>query len=405
MRELKDGIRSKVKLDFQGRVHKWFRGTDADKRYANEILVLKTLQERGCPYVPQLLEEHPDELYFVSTNCGALAEGISRKKADALFAELEDDYGIRHDDAEPRNVTYNAKTGRFNLIDFELSTILDLSEGNPHESNQVVRVTWAAASRRGKTHKANDDFWLSLLIQPDGSTAAPSEGEILLDPEHLVLAVSDGMGGNAAGELASRLVISWIRKHASELYATAQDDEVMGQRLRALMEDAHRGLNEIAAKDPSLSGMGATLSLVYLTSSKLHLAHIGDSRVYLSDANADEPVRQISRDHNYAWRDWKAGKINEINYRTHPRRSVLYDVMGGTHKSITPQAESLSLPLPARLLLCSDGVTDGLWEKHIKAALTSTGDARQLRDELIEKAYQACGKDDTTLILADISEL
>lgn len=405
MRELKDGIRSRVKLDFKGRVHKWFRGTDADKRYANEVLVLKALAERGCPYVPQLLEEHPEELYFVSTNCGAPADGISRKKADALFAELEEDFAIRHDDPEPRNVTYNAGTGRFNLIDFELATILDQIEKPSHEGSEVVRVAWAAASRQGKTHKANDDFWLSRLIKPDGSTAAPPEGEILLDPEHLVLAVSDGMGGNAAGELASRLVISWMRKHAAELHAIAHDDELMHQHLLTLMQDAHRGLNELAGNDPALAGMGATLSLAYLTPGKIHLAHIGDSRIYLADPDSKDPVRQLTQDHSYAWKEWHAGKITERGYRMHPRRSVLYDAMGGSHDKITPQIESLALPRSARLLLCSDGLIDGLWEKHIQAALGTATDVRQLRDELLTKACQACGKDDTTLILAEVGEL
>lgn len=407
MRELKDGIRSKVKLDFQGRVHKWFRGTDSDKRYANEILVLKTLEERGCPYVPQVLEEHPEDLYFVSTNCGAPADGISKPKADALFHELEHDYGVRHDDPEPRNVTYNSKQGRFNLIDFELATVLELGEAGgldePAGSSDVIRATWAAASRQGKTHKANDDFWLALQISPEGSTNAPSEGEILLDPEHLVLAVSDGMGGNAAGELASRLVIAWIRKHASQLYATAQDDDLMAKRLAALVEEAHRGLNEVAAKDlAALKGMGATLSLVYLAPGKAHFAHIGDSRIYLSEPSTGEPPRALTTDHNYAWRDWKAGKITEVTYRMHPRRSVLYDVMGGSHPDISPQVGSVPLTLPARFLLCSDGVTDGLWEKHIVGALASKQKTRELRAEILEKAYQACGKDDTTLILADI---
>ena len=236
MRELKDGIRSKVKLDFQGRVHKWFRGTDADKRYANEVAVLKALQERECPYVPQLLEEHPEEVYFVSTNCGAPADGISKGKSDALFTALERDFAIRHDDPEPRNVTYNAKQGRFNLIDFELATILEKDQGAPPKcDNGIVRATWAAVSRQGKTHKANDDFWLALRINKEGSINAPASGETLLDPEHLVLAVSDGMGGKAAGELASRLIMAWIRKHAAQLYTTADDDVEMAQRLRTLV--------------------------------------------------------------------------------------------------------------------------------------------------------------------------
>ncbi len=82
------------------------------------------LEERGCPYVPRLLEEHPEELYFVSTNCGKLANQISKEKSDALFAQLEADYGVRHLDPEPRNITYSDKLGCFCIIDFELAEIL-----------------------------------------------------------------------------------------------------------------------------------------------------------------------------------------------------------------------------------------------------------------------------------------
>lgn len=124
MKELKDGIRSLVRIDFGGRVHKRFRGTGADQRYATEVEVLKVLETRGCPYVPRLLEEHPEENYFVSTNCGQTASQISKAKSDELFAELERDYGVRHLDAEPRNVTYSPQLGRFCLIDFELAEIL-----------------------------------------------------------------------------------------------------------------------------------------------------------------------------------------------------------------------------------------------------------------------------------------
>lgn len=124
MEPLKDGIRSTVRVDFQGHVHKKLRGSDADARYETEVKVLKELERRGCPYVPRLLEEHPEELYFVTTNCGKLATQISRKKSDSLFAKLEREYGIRHLDAEPRNITYDDKQGQFCVIDFELAEIL-----------------------------------------------------------------------------------------------------------------------------------------------------------------------------------------------------------------------------------------------------------------------------------------
>jgi hypothetical protein len=121
---IKDGLRSQVRIDFYGNVHKRLRGTDADKRYATEVEVLKVLEQRGCPYVPKLIEEHPEENYFVSSNCGRPAPNVSKEKADKLYAALERDFGVRHLDAEPRNITYSEKLARFCIIDFELAEIL-----------------------------------------------------------------------------------------------------------------------------------------------------------------------------------------------------------------------------------------------------------------------------------------
>jgi hypothetical protein len=125
MRDLKDGIRALVRIDWNGHVHKRFRGTDADKRYANEVAVLKILEQRNCPYVPRLLAEHPEELYFVSSNCGSPAQNLPQQKVASIFAELERDFGVRHGDAEARNITYSSALGRFCVIDFELSEILE----------------------------------------------------------------------------------------------------------------------------------------------------------------------------------------------------------------------------------------------------------------------------------------
>ena len=127
MRDLKDGIRSHVRIDWNGHVHKKFRGTNADERYATEVEVLKVLEQRGCTYVPRLLEEFPEQLYFVSSNCGSPVPDLSVAKAKELFAELERDYGVRHGDAEARNVTYSPQLGRFCIIDFEIAEILPWS--------------------------------------------------------------------------------------------------------------------------------------------------------------------------------------------------------------------------------------------------------------------------------------
>jgi len=128
MRNLKDGIRSLVKIDFYGHVHKYFRGTDKEDRFANEIRILKALEERSCPFVPQFLEADESELHLVTTNCGSPAPNISEKKTQSLFDKLEENYGVRHDDPFSRNITYDEKAGQFCIIDFELATLLPMPE-------------------------------------------------------------------------------------------------------------------------------------------------------------------------------------------------------------------------------------------------------------------------------------
>ncbi|MBN2069739.1 MAG: serine/threonine protein phosphatase [Opitutales bacterium] len=128
MHEVKDTRRARVRIGYDGRVHKYYLGPEADKRYANEVTMLKHLEAKGCPFVPRLLEEHPEELYIVTTNCGNIAEQISSRKMASLYKELEN-YGIKHGDAFPRNITYDARSGRFCIIDFEFATNLETGEG------------------------------------------------------------------------------------------------------------------------------------------------------------------------------------------------------------------------------------------------------------------------------------
>ena len=126
MQEAKNTPRALVRLGYDGRVHKQYRGHNAAERYTNEVRVLRLLEERGCDYVPKLLEARDDELYIITTNCGQRVEHVSDGKLKELFGTLERDFGVRHDDPYTRNVTYRASDGRFCIIDFELATVLDL---------------------------------------------------------------------------------------------------------------------------------------------------------------------------------------------------------------------------------------------------------------------------------------
>ena len=130
MEEAKNTQRAIVRLSYDGRVYKTFLGEDAETRFRNETRVLRYLEENGCNFVPRVLEADPEKLLLVTTNWGSRVDRISREKKDAVFEELLS-YGVRHDDAEARNLTYRRSDGRFCAIDFEFATILADHEGEP----------------------------------------------------------------------------------------------------------------------------------------------------------------------------------------------------------------------------------------------------------------------------------
>ncbi len=402
MKELKDGIRSLVRLDFQGHVHKQFRGTDSAKRFANEVAVLKALEDRGATNVPRLLSHDHETLTLVTTNCGAPAPLITDKKAKALFQELEENFGIKHDDPEPRNVTYSQQMGRFCLIDFELSEILPMPSAVRESKTDILRATWAASSVKGESHVANDDAFLVLTVNPESTDPLPDSGEILLDPSHLVLAVSDGMGGRNAGEFASRLLMARIRKEAADLYHRLGCEEEAQSALDQLLRQCHHDITNLAWQSDNTQGMGATLTMVWVSHERLFWAHIGDSRLYLID---DEGVRQLSKDDNQAWYQWQRGEISEYAYRNHPRKAILSDVLGGSPHEPFPKTGSLPLKDCQRLMLCSDGIMDGLWEKTIHEMLAEDRPVAEIVKLMSERAIENDDRDDTTLMIAQIARI
>ena len=128
--EVKDTLRALVRIGYDGRVTKTFRGPQAAERFANEVRVLRHLEGRGCSFVPRLLEDDSAALRIVTTNCGSRVEHLDAGRAREIFGELVA-YGVRHDDAEVRNITYNQRNGRFCVIDFEFATILAPGVADP----------------------------------------------------------------------------------------------------------------------------------------------------------------------------------------------------------------------------------------------------------------------------------
>ena len=141
MRNLKDTQRSCVEFDYDGTIHKHYAGPSAEERFRNEARVLYYLEEKGCDFVPKIIDIHEDTLELVMTNCGEDAPLISDQKRDFMFRSLEETYGVKHDDPFTRNITYNYHTGGFNVIDFEYATILETGEGFTISEEEEIRHT------------------------------------------------------------------------------------------------------------------------------------------------------------------------------------------------------------------------------------------------------------------------
>jgi tRNA A-37 threonylcarbamoyl transferase component Bud32 len=130
MHEMKDTSRALVRIGYDSRVHKTFRGHQARERFTHEVRVLRHLEQAGCSFVPRLLEVDEAGLKIITTHCGRRVEQVNEERQRELWTELEK-FGVRHEDRDIRNLTYRTSDGRFCIIDFEFATILDGGDGRP----------------------------------------------------------------------------------------------------------------------------------------------------------------------------------------------------------------------------------------------------------------------------------
>ena len=129
MKEIKDTVRSRVRIAYDGSVHKTFHGTNAAERYATEVRVLKYLEQVGCDFVPVVIDTDDEKLHLVTSNCGHPVQKMSEEKIKATFDELLE-YGVKHGDEFMRNITYDSRRGRFCVIDFELAEIVGKTDSS-----------------------------------------------------------------------------------------------------------------------------------------------------------------------------------------------------------------------------------------------------------------------------------
>ena len=206
-----------------------------------------------------------------------------------------------------------------------------------------------------------------------------------------LLALADGMGGHAAGEVASQLVIAAL--------AHLDDDEPGGDLLAKLDDAVREGNAAIAAhveSDPELEGMGTTLTAILFAGNKLGLVHIGDSRGYML---RDGELAQITKDDTFVQTLVDEGRITAEEAHSHPQRSLIMRALTG--HEVEPTLIMREARVGDRYLLCSDGLSDPVSQETILEAL-GIPEVAESADRLIELALRGGGPDNVTVVVADV---
>jgi protein phosphatase len=216
------------------------------------------------------------------------------------------------------------------------------------------------------------------------------------------MVVADGMGGRAAGEIASQLAISTLVALVLDtpdwiLGASKPEADRVLQRMTERYQRVDAVLNEQAVLDPSRSGMGTTMTLACSLGYQLILAHLGDSRIYLLREGA---LQQITRDHTVAQAMVDFGILPRDEAATHRLRHVLTRVLGRGKDQAEPEVQRLRLVDQDQLLLCTDGLTDMVANGTIESVLQEAATADQACQMLVELALKEGGKDNVTVVLA-----
>ncbi len=206
-----------------------------------------------------------------------------------------------------------------------------------------------------------------------------------------LLAIADGMGGHAAGEVASKIVIGTLE----ELDEDRPVADLIGT-LRSTVDDATAALAHAVQENPALEGMGTTLTAIRFGGSRIALVHVGDSRAYLMRGGQ---LSQITHDDTYVQSLVDSGKLTAEEASHHPRRSMILRALNGSE--VDPDISIREARRGDRYLLCSDGLSDVVTATTLLEAL-STGTPQACADRLIDLALRGGGPDNVTCIVADV---
>ncbi|MBI1752845.1 MAG: Stp1/IreP family PP2C-type Ser/Thr phosphatase [Acidobacteria bacterium] len=240
-------------------------------------------------------------------------------------------------------------------------------------------------------------------ISDVGCVRKQNEDSFLVDPALGLFVVADGLGGHAAGEIASQIVVDTVARFVAE---TVEKDRTWpveydpaltydGNRLKVALLLSDQAIADDIRQNPERETMGSTVVAGLFHGQRLTLAHVGDSRAYLLDS---EGIRQVTRDHSWVAEQVANGILTPSEARVHPFRNVITQALGNGG-DLDVEIQTLELSKSERLLLCSDGLSGMIGDKQIWDIVTQSADIQQAVESLISKAREHGGEDNITAVL------
>jgi protein phosphatase len=272
--------------------------------------------------------------------------------------------------------------------------------------SSLVRVDISGLSHPGKVRPHNEDHFLiarfGRYLETVATNVPSAQVPVRAEEVGYAMVVADGMGGHAAGEIASRTAISglvglalarpdWILQLGG-----AQSAEVQ-RRAKERVQDVHAELIARARANPLLSGMGTTVTIALSLGDDLQIVHVGDSRAYLLRGGV---LHRLTRDHTYVQQLVESGHMSTDEAATHRMRHILTSVVGGGDGEVEIDADLRQLDDGDCLLLCSDGLTDLVKDVEIARLMTEATTSDEACHRLVDLALERGGADNITVVVA-----
>lgn len=276
----------------------------------------------------------------------------------------------------------------------------------PEAAATANSLKWSGWTDRGKVRKNNEDSFLGLKFDAREVQRLGKFGEASLANADFAFAVSDGMGGALAGEYASNIAVEKITTLLPKSFGqrAAGLDAGFGDVLTELFSQVHRALAYLGRSYEECHGMETTLSLCWFTPGWMYFGHIGDSRIYYL-SKREGTIKQISHDDTYVGWMFRNGQLNEREARTHPRRNVLQKALGGSNQFVDPQVGAVGCEPGDIFLICSDGLTEGLYNHHMLDLLRPAEPPKpdhNLARQLVLESVKLDGRDNTTALVIEV---